>query len=112
LEARTREGLIAGFAFGENAPGFWLGPGPRGAVFLGLRRNLVLDAFLGDGLFYLSHLDLRPRAGLLFAPGTEPAWGMELAVKAHLAFRYYLPFTPELRLGYRADRGVWLGFGF
>ena len=81
-------------------------------MFLGLRRNLVLDAFLGDGLFYLSHLDLRPRAGLLFAPGTEPAWGMELAVKAHLAFRYYLPFTPELRLGYRADRGVWLGFGF
>ncbi len=112
LEARTREGLIAGFAFGENAPGFWLGPGPRGAVFLGLRRNLVLDAFLGDGLFYLSHLELRPRAGLLFAPGTEPTWGMELALKAHLAFRYYLPFTPELRLGYRADRGLSLGFGF
>jgi len=112
LEARTRAGLEAGFALGEGAQDPWLGPGPRGAVFLGVRRNLVLDAYLGDGLFYLSHLGLRPRVGLLLDSGGEPAWGAELALKAHFVFRYYLPFTPELRLGYRADRGLWLGLGF
>ncbi len=112
LAERTPEGWEASFALGRDVTTPWLGPGTRAALRLGHRSTWVLDHYEKDGLFYLSHLTLEPEVGLAFSPEEGIAPGASLTLRAHLAYRYYLPLTPELRLGYRADRGFWVGLGF
>jgi len=112
LENRSRGGLDLGLALGENAADPWLGPGPRAVAWVGLRKSLVFDHYSNDGLYYFSHLTLAPQAALLLGLEGPSAWGVALGLKAHLAYRYYLPMTPSLRLGYRSDAGFWFSVGF
>jgi len=76
---------------------------------LGYRLVIPVDLYRKDGLFYLSHLELWPRAGVLYAG--EPLPELELRVDLHLVLRYYLTASPSLRLGYRPDLGFWVGLG-
>ncbi len=102
-------GLQAGLEAGFDAAGFWLGPGPRAAAWLGYRAVLPLDLAAGDGLFYLSHLEATPRIGVAIGPST--GYGVELGLTACLAYRYALTACPGIRLGYRPDRGFSVALG-
>ena len=100
-------GLTLGAEAGLDDPGFWLGPGARAAVWAGYRAVLPLDLTAGDGLFYLSHLEFRPRVGL--TEGPAPGYGVGLGVAACLAYRYALTACPGVWVGYRPDRGLAVG---
>jgi len=111
FSALQASGLFGGAELGHNRMDPFYLPGLSGSAWLGFKTPLIVDHYRKDGLYYTSHFTLEPEALLLYDEVRGWGWGTTVTLKGHFVYRYYVPITASLTVGYRSDWGWIFKFG-